>query len=262
MLDSGFYDRLSRLQLAMAHKSSLNMSGNRKSVHKGISAEFSDFREYMPGDDLRRLDWNVYARLDRMYIREYMEEKEAVVSVLLDTSASMDYGKEKKSVLAEELVAVVSFLALNNMDRVAIFDMKEMSRGIVLGGGRNAFTRVIAWLNERTYEGECDMLAALKKMPMDDTLMLCAIDLSGRPYFVYDCEYSMPSIGDMDTEMVKDFFYAVSYSAEMNLHIKKLDGFNNHHIAEATFKAFAKALDIATTVDTRIEGVLSTKGSL
>lgn len=166
MLDSGFYDRLSRLQLAMAHKSSLNMSGNRKSVHKGISAEFSDFREYMPGDDLRRLDWNVYARLDRMYIREYMEEKEAVVSVLLDTSASMDYGKEKKSVLAEELVAVVSFLALNNMDRVAIFDMKEMSRGIVLGGGRNAFTRVIAWLNERTYEGECDMLAALKKMPM------------------------------------------------------------------------------------------------
>ena len=99
-------------------------------------------------------------------------------------------------------------------------------------------------------------------LPMDDTLMLCAIDLSGRPYFVYDCEYSMPSIGDMDTEMVKDFFYAVSYSAEMNLHIKKLDGFNNHHIAEATFKAFAKALDIATTVDTRIEGVLSTKGSL
>lgn len=99
-------------------------------------------------------------------------------------------------------------------------------------------------------------------LPMDDTLMLCAIDLSGRPYFVYDCEYSMPSIGDMDTEMVKDFFYAVSYSAEMNLHIKKLDGFNNHHIVEATFKAFAKALDIATTVDTRIEGVLSTKGSL
>lgn len=99
-------------------------------------------------------------------------------------------------------------------------------------------------------------------LPMDDTLMLCAIDLSGRPYFVYDCEYSMPSIGDMDTEMVKDFFYAVSYSAEMNLHIKKLDGFNNHHIAEATFKVFAKALDIATTVDTRIEGVLSTKGSL
>lgn len=99
-------------------------------------------------------------------------------------------------------------------------------------------------------------------LPMDDALVLCAIDLSGRPYFVYSCEYSMDSIGDMDTEMVKDFFYAISYSAAMNLHIKQLDGFNNHHIAEATFKAFAKALDQATMKDERIEGVLSTKGSL
>lgn len=99
-------------------------------------------------------------------------------------------------------------------------------------------------------------------LPMDDALVLCAIDLSGRPYFVYNCEYSMTSIGDMDTEMVKDFFYAISYSAAMNLHIKQLDGFNNHHIAEATFKAFAKALDQATMKDERIEGVLSTKGSL
>ena len=99
-------------------------------------------------------------------------------------------------------------------------------------------------------------------LPMDDALVLCAIDLSGRPYFAYDCNYSMPSIGDMDTEMVKDFFYAISYAAAMNLHIKQLYGSNNHHIAEASFKAFAKALDQATQIDDRIEGVLSTKGSL
>ena len=99
-------------------------------------------------------------------------------------------------------------------------------------------------------------------LPMDDALVLCAIDLSGRPYFSYNCEYSMPSIGEMDTEMIKDFFYSVSYASAMNLHIKHLDGCNNHHIAEATFKAFAKALDQATMVDERIDGVLSTKGSL
>ena len=99
-------------------------------------------------------------------------------------------------------------------------------------------------------------------LPMDDALVLCAIDLSGRPYFAYDCNYSMPSIGDMDTEMVKDFFYSVSYAAAMNLHLKQLDGTNNHHIAEASFKAFAKALNQATMIDERIEGVLSTKGSL
>ena len=99
-------------------------------------------------------------------------------------------------------------------------------------------------------------------LPMDDALMLCAIDLSGRPYFAYDCTYSMPKIGELDTEMIRDFFYSVSYAAAINLHIKQLDGSNNHHIAEGTFKAFAKALDQATMVDERIEGVLSTKGAL
>ncbi len=164
MLDSTFYDTLSRLQLRMSHKSSLNMAGNRKSVQKGISAEFSDFREYMPGDDLRRMDWNVYARLDKLYIREYMEEKEAVVSVLVDTSASMDYGAESKAELARDLAAAVSFLALNNMDRLQLYDMKDMGRRLSVSGGRNAFAKVLRWLERLSFSGEADMLSAVKKM--------------------------------------------------------------------------------------------------
>ena len=93
-LDAAFFEKLSRFRLQMGHKSSMNLSGNRKSVQKGSSTEFSDFREYMPGDDIRRIDWNAYGRLDRLYIKEYMEEKEAVVSVLIDTSASMNYGEK------------------------------------------------------------------------------------------------------------------------------------------------------------------------
>ncbi|MDE5892304.1 MAG: DUF58 domain-containing protein [Acetatifactor sp.] len=164
MLDTKIYDALSRLQLQMTHKSNLNMSGSRKSVQKGISAEFSDFREYMPGDDLRRMDWNVYARLDKLYIREYMEEKEAVVSDLVDTSASMDYGAESKAELARDLVAVVSFLALHNMDRLRLYDMKDMSRGLMVRGGGNSFARVLRWLERLTFSGETDMLAAARKM--------------------------------------------------------------------------------------------------
>ena len=99
-------------------------------------------------------------------------------------------------------------------------------------------------------------------LPMDESLVLCAIDLSGRPYFAWDAEFTADRIGDMSTEMVKEFFYAISYSCGMNLHIKVLDGTNNHHIMEAMFKAFAKALDQATQMDERIQGVLSTKGSL
>lgn len=99
-------------------------------------------------------------------------------------------------------------------------------------------------------------------LPMDEALILCAVDLSGRPYLSFDCDYTVERIGALDTEMIHDFFYAVSYSAAMNLHIKKISGFNNHHLAECTFKAFAKALDAATLYDGRISGVLSTKGTL
>ena len=99
-------------------------------------------------------------------------------------------------------------------------------------------------------------------LPMDETLMLCAIDLSGRPYFVMDCDFTVDRVGEFDTEMVKEFFYAVSYGSMMNLHLKKLHGENNHHMIEAAFKAFAKALDEATSLDSRITDVLSTKGAL
>ena len=99
-------------------------------------------------------------------------------------------------------------------------------------------------------------------LPMDDALVLCAVDLSGRPYYSSDLNFTCEKIGDMDTEMVREFFYAISCSAGMNLHFKQLAGVNNHHIAECAFKAFAKALDMATGYDERITGVLSTKGSL
>ena len=99
-------------------------------------------------------------------------------------------------------------------------------------------------------------------LPMDDALCLCAVDLCGRPYFAYDCEFKVQRVGELDTELVKEFFYAVCYSAGMNLHIKMLDGCNAHHMIEAMFKAFGKSLDEATSYDERVKGVLSTKGAL
>ena len=99
-------------------------------------------------------------------------------------------------------------------------------------------------------------------LPMDEALVLCAIDLSGRPYLSYDLNFSVDKVGYLDTELVKEFFYALSYSAGMNLHIKLVNGGNNHHVVEAAFKAFAKALDEACTMDPRVQGVLSTKGTI
>ena len=99
-------------------------------------------------------------------------------------------------------------------------------------------------------------------LPMDETLVMVAVDLSGRPYLSFDVPFSTETVGGMHTEMVREFFYAVSYSAAMNLHIRLLSGSNSHHIAEAVFKAFGRALDEAVTLDPRIKDVLSTKGSL
>ena len=99
-------------------------------------------------------------------------------------------------------------------------------------------------------------------MPMDDALILCAVDFCGRPYFSYDLKVNEEKCGDFETTLAKEFFYAVSYSAGINLHIKQISGENGHHILEAAFKAFGKAVDAATQRDPRVQGVLSTKGKL
>lgn len=124
--------------------------------------------------------------------------------------------------------------------------------GIVLG---NAIKEAVGDKKGIRRYGSCIL-------PMDETLVLCAVDLSGRPYLVFDGEFTTDRVGYMDTEMVKEFFYAISYTAGMNLHIRVLSGGNNHHMIEAMFKAFAKSLDQATVIDPRITDILSTKGSL
>ena len=99
-------------------------------------------------------------------------------------------------------------------------------------------------------------------LPMDDALVPCAVDLCGRPYLNFDYTFPTEKIGDLDTQLIREFFYALSWSAGMNLHIKVLDGINSHHVAEAVFKAFGKALDAAVSKEPRVTGVLSTKGTL
>lgn len=99
-------------------------------------------------------------------------------------------------------------------------------------------------------------------LPMDEALILCSMDISGRAYLNFDVTFPTQKCGDMDMEMVEEFFRAVTANAGIDMHIKMLEGKNSHHIAEGVFKAFGKALDMATSYDDRIEGVLSTKGML
>ena len=99
-------------------------------------------------------------------------------------------------------------------------------------------------------------------VPMDESLVQVSLDLSDRPFLVFDAVFTQQMVGQMDTQLVEEFFRAVAFNAGITLHIKLLHGVNCHHIIEAIFKAFGRALDEATKIDTRIVGVMSTKGML
>lgn len=155
---------------------------------------------------------------------------------------------------------------LNSFARHGLFDLKVKVEGDLFVDCHHTIEDTGIVLGQAIKEALGDKKSIKRygsmMLPMDETLVLAALDLSGRPYLVFDATFTTDRVGYFDTEMVKEFFYAVSYAAGMNLHIKQMAGSNNHHIIEAIFKAFAKALDEATMIDPRITDVLSTKGTL
>lgn len=146
------------------------------------------------------------------------------------------------------------------------FDLNMSCEGDLLVDGHHSVEDCGIVLGEAIREalGSKDGIVRYGSMilPMDDALVLTAIDLCDRPYFEYDASFPAERIGYLDTELVREFFYAISYSARMNLHIRVLSGINSHHICEAMFKSFSRALDMASSTDPRIINVLSTKGTL
>ena len=155
---------------------------------------------------------------------------------------------------------------LEGFTRHGLFDLKAMCQGDLQVDSHHSIEDMGIVLGTAIKEALGDKKGIVRygscMLPMDETLAMCVIDLSGRPYLVFDAPFKGEMVGGMDTQMAREFFYAVSYAAGMNLHLKVLYGENDHHMMEALFKAFAKALDAATRFDPRITDVLSTKGTL
>src|SRR5271166_3928938 len=120
LLAPDFLARLEQLELVSRKIFLGRIKGERRSKRKGQSVEFADYRNYVVGDDLRFLDWNLYARLDRLFLRLFMEEEDLHFYVLIDNSLSMDFGKPTKLHYARQVAAALAFVGLVNMDRVAI----------------------------------------------------------------------------------------------------------------------------------------------
>lgn len=166
IFDSSFFNGLNRVKLVTRITMQGGRSGMRKSAAKGSSVEFADFREYVPGDDIRRIDWNTYGRMDKLFVKLFVEEREAYYSVITDTSASMDFGNPSKGVCAARLAGAVSYMALNNLDRVRL---SAICSDRILNSsdftGRQGFNKAMAWLGSMEFKGKTDLYKSIRGIP-------------------------------------------------------------------------------------------------
>lgn len=167
IFDNGFFEKLNTLKIGLTMRLSEGMSGIRKSSAKGNSVEFSDFREYIPGDDIRRIDWNAYGRTDKLYIKQFMEEKEGIYNLFLDTSLSMRFGTPEKYKMALQIAGALSYIILNNLDRVSLNAMKENSlvkgKGVT---GKRAFPFLLEELSRMEFDGATTLSQAILSRPV------------------------------------------------------------------------------------------------
>src|SRR5438128_8685396 len=163
LLDPQFLARLEQLELVSRKIFLGRMKGERRSKKKGQSVEFADYRNYVVGDDLRFLDWNLYARLDRLFIRLFMEEEDLHVYVLLDNSLSMDFGAPTKLHYAKQVAAALGFIGLVNMDRVVMEAFNDrLIQSLPAVRGRRSLWRVMDFLQKIEPAGPSDLKTALR----------------------------------------------------------------------------------------------------
>jgi len=164
VFDEGFLRQLERLQVLMRAPVRGGLKGGRRSVKRGQSVEFADFRDYSLGDDLRQLDWNVLARLEKLFIKLYIEEEDVTIHFLLDASASMDSGQPSKLVFAKRAAAALAYIGLASEDRVAITALggRAGRRQVALRGSGRVFRLLAALTSIKAADGPTDLLAAAR----------------------------------------------------------------------------------------------------
>lgn len=164
LFDDDFFKKLNKINMHINFKLSNGTQGGRKSKAKGVSVEFSDYREYAPGDDFRRIDWNAYGRFDKFFIKVFMEEREGVFNFFIDKSKSMDYGEDNKKDTALKVVGALSYIALNNLDRVNINTMESGNlKSLKSATGNKGFQRILKELEDIEFDGNTDLTLSIKK---------------------------------------------------------------------------------------------------
>lgn len=163
LLDPQFLRKLDRLELATHRTTTGQMKGERRSRKRGLGTEFADFRQYTPGDDLRAIDWNLYARLDRFFVRIFHEEQDLALHLVLDTSRSMDFGDPNKMEFARRAAAAIAYVGLCNQDKVNLACFAEGASGAFgPARGRHHVRRLFEYLQSLQPTGATALLGACK----------------------------------------------------------------------------------------------------
>jgi uncharacterized protein (DUF58 family) len=164
VFDEGFLRQLERLQLLMRQPARGGLKGGRRSVKRGQSVEFADYRDYTLGDDLRQLDWNILARLEKLFVKLYVEEEDVTITFLLDASASMAAGKPDKLTYAKRAAAALGYIGLASEDRVSIVALTGRAgrRQAAIRGSGRVFRLLAALSGIPISDGHTDLIAAVR----------------------------------------------------------------------------------------------------
>lgn len=164
IFDEDFYRKLENISIKTRMTLSDGAAGGRRSKAKGSSVEYSDFREYTPGDDFRRIDWNAYGRFDKLFLRLFMEEREALINIFCDCSKSMDFGEKSKAAMSLKIAGILTYLALNNLDRVCLNRLQE---GTVAASsyhmGKSSFQKALQFLEAGCFLGSTNLTEGIKR---------------------------------------------------------------------------------------------------
>jgi len=288
LLDPEFMNRLERLDIVSRKIFAGRMKGERRSKRKGQSVEFADYRNYVAGDDLRFLDWNIYGRLERLFIKLFFEEEDLHVSVLLDVSKSMDYGDPSKALYAKRVAAAIAYIGLVNYNRVTLCGCSDRFGPELVGvRGRHQISKVLGHLIDIEPGGAGNLTAACRQFairhPQRGVVLLLSdfLDkggyeaglryLIGRKYDLYAVQLLSPQeiepelLGDLRLRDIEDGDLAeitVSrpllnrYKQNLNAYCRQLHDFCSRRDVTYLFTSTAVPFDKLVLTYLRRRGLL------
>src|SRR5437764_9026350 len=196
LLDPQFLARLEQLELVSKKIFLGRMKGERRSKRKGQSVEFADYRNYVIGDDLRFLDWNLFARLDKLFIRLFLEEEDLHFYILIDNSLSMDFGTPSKLRYAKQIAAALGFIGLVNMDRVVVEAFNDrLVQSLPPARGRRSLWRLLDFLQKIEPAGPSDLRRALRTFSLKSSgkgIVILVSDLMDKGGYEDALRYLVP----------------------------------------------------------------------